>query len=108
MRKAPQSAQSLIGSTHLKQDAMRDSRLTLSVQLIVYTVFALVIYRLFLQQALGLFPSDVPQHLSIINEYVYGHYLIPHPAFHLLVYWMARIAHTAYADIAALVMTTRC
>lgn len=84
---------------------MATKHLVLFMQFIIYAIFALIVYHLFHQQAIGLFPSDVPVHLSIIDPYISGKYHIPHPAFHLVVYYIARLTNVSYETASSFIMT---
>lgn len=66
----------------------------------------MVAYYLFRLQAAGdMNNSDLPQHLEIIDNYIKGNFYIPHPVFHLTVYFLSLLAGVTTATAAPIVMT---
>lgn len=76
----------------------------LSVSL--YLCFAYTFHYLFhLQAYASMAQSDLPQHLSIINDFINSSYYIPHPMFHITVYCLSLLTGMHIAETAPVVMT---
>lgn len=85
---------------------MKTKYVELIPQIVIYLIFSAALYYLFNLQATGTkFQSDLPQHLSIIDYYINYNYYIPHPAFHISVYYLAKIANIAIIDSAPIIIT---
>ena len=76
----------------------------LLLQALSYATLALASGYLFHRQGLGVFFSDTAQHLANIDPYIHGQFFIPHPGFHLTVYYLARVAALTYVTAAAIVL----
>lgn len=84
---------------------MANKHLVLFVQFLIYALFASTVFYLFHQQAIGIFPTDLHTHLSIIDPFISGNYSIPHPTFHLMVYYLARLTDASYEISSSAILT---
>lgn len=75
------------------------------VQAAVYICLAVMLYSLFRREAYGLLPSDLPDHLSILVDWVNANQYIPHPVFHMSVYGLALLTGKNIADTTPIVLT---
>jgi hypothetical protein len=75
---------------------------------IIVAPVGVAVYYLFHKQAItetGLFPSDLIINLPLIDQFVYEGYVIPHPGFHLIIFFISKIAHATYSTVAPIVMS---
>lgn len=75
-------------------------------QISIYICLGFIFHYLFQLQANSSgVQSDLPAHLSIINDFINSNYYIPHPAFHISVYYLSIITGMSIADVAPIIMT---
>ena len=74
-------------------------------QITVYLCLAFVFHYLFRLESYNLLQSDLPDHFSIINDYINSKQYIPHPVFHMSVYYLSLITGMHIADVTPIVLT---
>ncbi len=96
----------LQGPPSLDKYPIKHNKLSITFQISIYIGLGIIFHYLFqLQANSSMVQSDLPAHLSIINEFIRSDYYIPHPVFHLSVYYLSLITNMSIADVAPIIMT---
>jgi len=74
-------------------------------QISAYLCLAFVFHYLFRLESYNLLQSDLPDHFSIINDFANSNNYIPHPVFHMTVYYLSLITGMHIADVTPIVLT---
>lgn len=74
------------------------------IEIILYLIIALFSLRLFIYHTT--IASDISEHISIIDKFIGHTFYIPHPGFHMLTYFVAKISGMSYNFVVPVLLTS--